>query len=57
MLFSGEARVTGKSEKGDPLDLTVIWTALDVRENGQWKIRMLTSLPKPSPQPQEAAAK
>jgi ketosteroid isomerase-like protein len=56
-LLSGEARVTGKSEKGDPLDLTVIWTALDVRENGQWKIRMLTSLPKPPPQPQEAAAK
>jgi len=55
-LVTGESRVTGKSEKGDPLDLTVIWTALDVRENGQWKIRMLTSLPKP-PQPQQEAAK
>ena len=54
-LVTGEALVTGKSEKGDPLDLTVIWTALDVRENGQWKIRMLTSLPKPPPpQPQQA---
>jgi ketosteroid isomerase-like protein len=55
VLATGESRVTGKNEKGDPLDLTVIWTALDVRENGQWKIRMLTSVPKPPPPPQEAA--
>jgi ketosteroid isomerase-like protein len=55
-LATGESHVTGKSEKDDPLDLTVIWTALDVRENGQWKIRMLTSIPKPPPpQPQQAA--
>src|SRR5467141_2259314 len=54
-LVTGEARVTGKSEKGDPLELNVIWTAFDVRENGQWKIRMLTTLPKPPPQPQQAA--
>jgi ketosteroid isomerase-like protein len=55
-LATGEARVTGQSEKGDPLDLNVIWTAFDVRENGQWKIRMLTSVPKPPPpQPQQAA--
>jgi len=51
-ISTGEARITGKSAKGDPLDATAIWTALDVRENGQWKIRMLTSLPKP---PQQAA--
>jgi ketosteroid isomerase-like protein len=54
-ISTGESRITGKSEKGDPLDVTVIWTALDVRENGQWKIRMLTSLPKPPPPPQQAA--
>ena len=55
-LATGESHVTGKSEKDYPLDLTVIWTALDVRENGQWKIRMLTSIPKPPPpQPQQAA--
>jgi ketosteroid isomerase-like protein len=55
-LLTGEARVTGKSEKGDPLDITVIWTSLDVRENGQWKIRMLTSVPKPPPPPQAQQA-
>jgi len=56
-IVTGEAQLTGKSEKGDPLDLAVIWTALDVRENGQWKIRMLTSLPKPPPQQPQQAAK
>jgi ketosteroid isomerase-like protein len=56
-LVTGESHVTGKSEKGDPLDLTVIWTALDVRENGQWKIRMLTSIPKPPPPAPQQAAK
>jgi ketosteroid isomerase-like protein len=55
VLRTGESRVTGKSEKGDPLDVTVIWTSLDVRENGQWKIRMLTSFPKAPPPPQQAA--
>ena len=54
-LATGESHVTGKSEKGDPLELTIIWTALDVRENGQWKIRMLTSIPKPPPEAQQAA--
>jgi ketosteroid isomerase-like protein len=55
-LATGEARITGKSEKGDPLELNAIWTALDVRENGQWKIRMLTSAPKaPPPRPEQAA--
>jgi ketosteroid isomerase-like protein len=52
-ISTGESRITGKSAKGDPLDVTVIWTALDVRENGKWKIRMLTSLPKPPPPPQQ----
>jgi ketosteroid isomerase-like protein len=54
-ILTGEAHVTGTSAKGDPLEAAVIWTSLDVRENGQWKIRMLTSLPKPPPQPQQAA--
>ncbi|EIG63640.1 ketosteroid isomerase-like protein [Bradyrhizobium sp. JR4.1] len=56
-LSAGEAHITGKSEKGDALEINAIWTALDVRENGQWKIRMLTSAPKAAPpQPQQAGA-
>jgi ketosteroid isomerase-like protein len=56
-LRTGEAQVTGKSEKGDPLELNVVWTSVDVRENGQWKIRMLTSVPKPPPPQTTATAK
>ncbi|KRR19055.1 hypothetical protein CQ14_18810 [Bradyrhizobium lablabi] len=55
VMQTGEARVTGKSEKGDPLEANVIWSSVNVRENGQWKIRMLTSVPKPPPQAQQAA--
>jgi ketosteroid isomerase-like protein len=54
-MQTGEALVTGKSEKGDPLKLDVIWSSVNVREGGQWKIRMLTSVPKPPPPPQQAA--
>ncbi|MCA1528767.1 MULTISPECIES: YybH family protein [Bradyrhizobium] len=53
VIRTGEAHVTGKTEKGDPINLNIVWTTLDVRENGQWKIRMLTSVPKPQP-PQAA---
>ena len=56
-MATDESEVTGKSEKGDPLDVAIIWTNLHVRENGQWKIRMLTSVPKPPQPPQTAAAK
>ena len=56
VMQTGEARVTGKSEKGDPLEANVIWSSVNVRENGQWKIRMLTSVPKPPPPPQAQQA-
>jgi uncharacterized protein (TIGR02246 family) len=52
-LATGESRITGKNESGAPIDQTIIWTAVDVREGGQWKIRMLTAFPKPPP-PQQA---
>ena len=54
-LATGESKITGKNEKGEPMDATVIWTNLLVRENGAWKIRMLTSFPKPSAPPQQAS--
>jgi hypothetical protein len=34
---------------GEPINMTVLWTATDVQEGGQWKIRMLTALPKAPP--------
>ena len=48
-VSNGEARISGKNDKGEPINMTVLWTATDVQEGGQWKIRMLTALPKAPP--------
>jgi len=55
-LATGESHITGKSDKGEAIDFTVVWTSLNVRDNGQWKIRMLTSAPKAPLPPQQAQA-
>jgi ketosteroid isomerase-like protein len=44
----GEYRLTGKNQGGAPLEAAGIWTAVDVREGGTWKIRMLSAIPKPA---------
>jgi ketosteroid isomerase-like protein len=54
---TGEAHLTGKNDKGDPLDVTAIWSDVLVKENGQWKIRQLTSMPKAPPAQQTATTK
>ena len=46
----GEYHLTGKNQSGAPIEAAGIWTAVDVREGGTWKIRMLSAIPKP-PQP------
>jgi uncharacterized protein (TIGR02246 family) len=43
----GKFRVTGKNDKGDPMDSAGIWTAVYVKEDGKWKARMLTAAPTP----------
>lgn len=50
----GKFHVTGKSEKGEPMDMAGVWTAAYVKEDGKWKARMLTAAPKP-PEQQTAA--
>jgi ketosteroid isomerase-like protein len=55
IISTGEAHLTGKNDKGEPLDLTAVWSALMVPENGEWKIRELTSFPKPPAPPQQAS--
>ena len=52
---TGEALVTGKNDKGEPLEVTAIWSDVLVREGDQWKIKQLTSFPKPPPAPQQAS--
>ncbi|MET0444918.1 MAG: DUF4440 domain-containing protein [Pseudorhodoplanes sp.] len=48
-IVIGQFKLTGKNpNSGNALEVSGRWTAVDVRENGQWKIRMLTSAPKPS---------
>ena len=51
----GKFHVTGKNDKGELMDSAGIWTAAYVKQDGGWKIRMLTAAPKPPEQ--RAAAK
>jgi uncharacterized protein (TIGR02246 family) len=48
-IAMGEFRITGKNQSGAPIENAGLWTATDVREEGHWKIRMLTGLPKAPP--------
>jgi ketosteroid isomerase-like protein len=56
VLADGETDIFGKNDKGEATKVTVFWSAVDIRENGQMKIRMLTVAPKPAPPPKEASA-
>ena len=49
----GKFRVTGKNDKGEPMDTAGVWTAAYVKQYGKWKARMLTAAPKP---PEQKAA-
>ena len=47
ILSNGETQITGKNPtSGEAISATLVWTAVSVQEGGQWKIRMLTALPK-----------
>ena len=50
-LATGEYRISGKNQSGTPIEIAGLWTAVDVREGGTWKIRMLSAMPKPPPAP------
>ncbi len=39
-LVLGEYRITGKNQSGEPIEVAGRWTAVDIREGGNWKIRM-----------------
>jgi len=49
LLAMGEYHITGKNQSGAPIEVRGIWTATDVRESGNWKIRMLSAFPKAPP--------
>ena len=46
---TGKYRVTGNNPSGTPIAEEGLWTATFVREGGQWKIGMLTTIPEPPP--------
>jgi uncharacterized protein (TIGR02246 family) len=48
-LGAGTFRVTGTTLKGEPVDLKGRWTSTYVRQDGKWKIRMLTTMSLPPP--------
>jgi len=48
-LGIGTFRLTGKTLKGDPVELTARWANTYVRQDGWWKIRMSTVIPPPPP--------
>jgi uncharacterized protein (TIGR02246 family) len=55
VLADGDADVFIKNDKGETNKVTIFWSAVDTRENGQLKIRMLTWAPKPPPAKEAAA--
>lgn len=48
-LGAGTFRVTGKNLKGEPVDLKGRWTGTYLRQDGKWKIRLLTNILLPPP--------
>jgi ketosteroid isomerase-like protein len=49
-LAMGDYTISGKNQSGTAMEISGRWTAVDVREGGTLKIRMLTAFPKPPPQ-------
>jgi ketosteroid isomerase-like protein len=51
-LALGEYRMTDRNQSGAPLEVGR-WTAVYVRENGKFKVRMLSAFPKAAPPPKD----
>ena len=45
----GKFHITGKNDKGEAMDAEGVWSAAYVKQDGGWKIRMLTASVKPPP--------
>ena len=48
-LGIGTFRLTGKTLKGEPVEIVARWANTYVRQDGLWKIRMATMIPSPPP--------
>ena len=59
-ISMGEVHISGRSQNGSVLESNGRWTAVEVREGGAWKIRLLTAFPTgqaPTAVPSSAAPK
>ena len=45
LVANGQFHLTGKMPSGEAIEFKGLWTATDVREDGSWKIRMLSAFP------------
>jgi ketosteroid isomerase-like protein len=45
----GKFHITGKNDKGEAVDAEGVWSVAYVKQDGGWKIRMLTASVKPPP--------
>ena len=48
-IGTGRSHYTGRNQSGAPIEISSFWTAAYVKEDGKWKIRMLTGVPKAPP--------
>ena len=48
-LGIGTFRITGKTLKDEPVEVTARWANTYVRQDGRWRIRMATAIPLPPP--------
>jgi hypothetical protein len=44
-ISMGGVHISGRSQNGSVLESSGRWTAVEVREGGAWKIRLLTAFP------------
>jgi uncharacterized protein (TIGR02246 family) len=48
VISMGEAHITGQGQNG-PIKADSHWSAVDMREGGTWKLRLVTVVPNPPP--------
>ena len=49
IIFASGPSLRCPNQSGGPIEVANFWTASYVKEGGKWKIRMLSSIPKPPP--------
>ena len=56
-IATGDFTITGKDDKGAPMKASGQWADTLIKQNGQWKIRMLAGFPNAAPKVEASAEK